>query len=231
MTLAAFLLQAIYQTAQATNPLENYKQHNLHGFTVMINKQVVKDKGLYQRLIKQVDQDILAIIQVMPEWSLDVLRETTVWFENGLPPPLGNNFFFNGSKKMSQKHNQVHTYGHVVAGNSKSYLAVAGIHPFQLLHELTHAYHQFVTKHNYQPILDAYSNAINKGLHKYGSHYPRKNHKEYFSETTESYFGRNAIYPRNRQELAKHDPKGYCAVVKAWGLVGQQTGEVFIRCD
>ena len=147
-----------------------------------------------------------------------------------MPPPFNNNLFFNGSKKGSKIHKIEHLYGGVVAGSTQSYLAVANIHPWQLLHELTHAYHQFVTKHSYQPIRNAYQNAIENNLHRFGNQYARKNHKEYFSTLTEAYFGLDANFPHNRQELATHDPIGYCAIVKAWGLTGQQAPDAPLKC-
>ena len=207
-----------------------YEKHNIHGWKVMISNDVQKNKTLYQRILKQVDQDLKNIIEVIPKWSLPYLRETPIWFEKKMPPPFNNNLFFNGSKKGSKIHKIEHLYGGVVAGSTQSYLAVANIHPWQLLHELTHAYHQFVTKHSYQPIRNAYQNAIENNLHRFGNQYARKNHKEYFSTLTEAYFGLDANFPHNRQELATHDPIGYCAIVKAWGLAGQQAPNAPLKC-
>ena len=215
----------------ANNKLANYQEHDIHGWRVMINKKVVNNNLLYQRLLKQLDQDLNEIADEIPEWALEYLQSTTIWFEKQLPPPFGNRFFFNGSKGLSKKYGIEHTYSGVIAGNTESYLAVANLHPWQMLHELTHAYHQFVNKHDYKPILDAYNNAINKDLHRFGSQYVRRNHKEYFSELTESYFGLNSTYPKNRKELAEHDPVGYCAIVKAWGIVGSQTNNPPLLCN
>jgi len=95
---------------------------------------------------------------------------------------------------------------------------------------MTHAYHQFNVRHNFRPILNAYDNAKKTGLYKFGSQYPLRNHKEFFSELTESYFGRNINYPTNRKELAEHDPMGYCAIVQAWGLLGKQPKTDTVQC-
>ena len=208
-----------------------YKQHQIHGWQVMISNDVKKNKPLYQRILKQVNHDLQSIVQVMPKWSLPYLRKTPIWFEQIMPPPFNDNLFFNGSKKGSKRYNIEHLYGGVVAGSTQSYLAVANIHPWQLLHELTHAYHQFVTRHSYQPIRNAYQNAIDKNLHQFGNQYARKNHKEYFSTLTEAYFGIDANYPHNRQQLAEHDPVGYCSVVKAWGLTGNQAADAPLKCN
>ncbi len=230
VVIFVFFLYCQAANAKSNSALNNYQRHDIHGWQLMISNAVKGDKALYQRILKQVEADLNNIVDVMPEWSLPYLRKTPIWFEKKMPPPFGNNLFFNGSKKGSAKYGIQHLYGGVVAGSTKSYLAVAGIHPWQLLHELTHAYHQFVAKHSYQPILNAYQNTIKKNLHTSGNQYARKNHKEYFSTLTEAYFGIDANYPHNRNELARHDPIGYCAIVKAWGMVGKQRGKPPLLC-
>lgn len=235
ISVAIFLVFLNCHTAFAANlihnKIANYSKHDIHGWQVMISNAVTKDKQLYQRILKQTDKDLSNIIEVMPEWVLPHLRQTPIWFEKKMPPPFGNNLFFNGSKKGSKKYNIEHLYGGVVAGSTQSYLAVANIHPWQLLHELTHAYHQFITKHSYEPIRTAYDNALRNELHRFGNQYARKNHKEYFSALTEAYFGIDANFPHNRKELAEHDPVGYCAIVTAWGLVGKQADDAPLTCQ
>jgi len=44
------------------------------------------------------------------------------------------------------------------------------------------------------------------------------NKKEYFSELTEAYFGRNDFYPFSRSDLKEYDPVGYQMMVDCWGL-------------
>ena len=228
--LLAILFYSDSFSQTVSDPLSRYQQHEIHGWQVMIANAVKKDEQLYQRTLKQVETDLHNIVQVMPEWTLPYLRETPIWFEKIMPPPFKGNLFFNGSKKGSKKYRIEHLYGGVVAGSSKAYLAVANIHPWQMLHELTHAYHQFIAKHSYKPIRNAYQNAIQKKLHQFGNQYARKNHKEYFSTLTEAYFGIDANYPRDRVELAEHDPVGYCAIVKAWGILGKQDTDAPLKC-
>ena len=227
--LAIFFYSDVY--GKQHQLIAGYSQYDIHGWKVHIADTVKKDKQLYQRTLKQINTDLDKIVKTLPEWVLPHLRKTPIWFEKKMPPPFGNRLFFNGSKKGSKKYKIEHLYGGVVAGSSQSYLAVSHIHPWQLLHELTHAYHQFITKHSYQPILNAYDHAIKNELHRFGNQYARKNHKEYFSTLTEAYFGIDANYPRNRQQLAEHDPIGYCAIVQAWGLVGKQEHNAPLKCS
>ena len=233
-TIFSLLLAiCVYSNSYSVSPksLDDYKTHQIHGWQVMVANSVTKDPQLYNQLLAQLDKDLYNIAQVMPRWSLPHLRETPIWFEKIMPAPFKRKLFFNGSKIGSKKYKIEHLYGGVVAGSTQSYLAVTDIHPWQMLHELTHAYHQFTIKHAYQPIKVAYKNASETGLHHYGSQYALRNHKEYFSTLTEAYFGITVNYPQNRVELAEHDPIGYCAIVKAWGLLGEQDANAPLKCQ
>jgi hypothetical protein len=98
-------------------------------------------------------------------------------------------------------------------------------HPYVILHELAHAYHDQVLNFENMEIIEAYRRAEKEKIYekvllfKGGktSHYARTNHKEFFAEMTESYVGVNDFYPFVRAELKEHDPKTYSLMEKIWG--------------
>ena len=49
-----------------------------------------------------------------------------------------------------------------------------------------------------------------------GPAYGMRNHKEFFSELTESYFGENDFQPFTRRELQTFDPESYDVIAAAW---------------
>jgi hypothetical protein len=49
------------------------------------------------------------------------------------------------------------------------------------------------------------------------SHYALTNHKEYFAEMSEAYFGMNDFFPFNRAELARDERDTFDMLEKAWG--------------
>ena len=49
-------------------------------------------------------------------------------------------------------------------------------------------------------------------------HYALTNHKEFFAEMTEAYFGTNDFYPFVRAELKQVDPRMYDLLEKLWGV-------------
>jgi dipeptidyl-peptidase-4 len=101
--------------------------------------------------------------------------------------------------------------------------------PYVMLHELTHGYHDRELGFDQPEIIAAYKRARDSGSYDMVKRFNGKstvmdkayamaNEKEYFAEITEAYFGRNDFFPFNRKELKTHDPQGYEAVEKVWGL-------------
>jgi len=100
-------------------------------------------------------------------------------------------------------------------------------HPYVVLHELAHAYHDQVLGFDHPDIVAAYRIAKERGVYEKvllytGAkvrHYGLTNHKEYFAESTEAYFGVNDFYPFVRAELKEHDPVMYTLMQRLWGEV------------
>ncbi|MBM4003666.1 MAG: metallopeptidase [Planctomycetes bacterium] len=100
-------------------------------------------------------------------------------------------------------------------------------HPYVVLHELAHAYHDQVLDFDHPEIVAAYENAREKKLYdevllytgQKVRHYGLTNPKEYFAESTEAYFGVNDFYPFVRAELNEHDPTMFTLLEKIWGPV------------
>ena len=98
-------------------------------------------------------------------------------------------------------------------------------HPAVILHELAHAYHDQYLSFDNPAIIEAYREAMKKGIYdevllytgRRVRHYAATDHKEYFAEGTEAYFYRNDFYPFVRAELNEHDPKLHDLLVEIWG--------------
>ena len=100
-------------------------------------------------------------------------------------------------------------------------------HPYVILHELAHAYHDQILSFDNKEIIKVYQASEKKGLYervllftgRKVRHYARTNHKEFFAEMTESYLGVNDFYPFVRAELKEHDPITYALMQKIWGKI------------
>lgn len=96
--------------------------------------------------------------------------------------------------------------------------------PWVLLHELAHAYHDQVLGFDEPRIREAYRKYKASGhgekvlLHngQRVRHYALTDHKEFFAEMTESYFGSNDFYPFNRAELKEAEPEIFELLASIW---------------
>ena len=106
--------------------------------------------------------------------------------------------------------------------------------PWVILHELAHAYHDQVLGFEDPRILLSYERYKKSGhgddtLLFNGSrtrHYALTDHKEFFAEMTESYFGENDFYPFNRAELMTAEPEIYGLLRAIWGPVVNQHDKI-----
>ena len=99
--------------------------------------------------------------------------------------------------------------------------------PWVILHELAHAYHDQVLGFDDPRILLAYEHYKKSG---HGDatllfdgtkvqHYALTDHKEFFAEMTEAYFGENDFFPFNRAELMMAEPTIFELMHAIWGPV------------
>ncbi|MSQ97147.1 MAG: metallopeptidase [Gemmataceae bacterium] len=96
--------------------------------------------------------------------------------------------------------------------------------PWVILHELAHAYHDQVLGFDEPHIVEAYERYKKSGRGektllfngKRVRHYALTNHKEFFAEMTEAYFGVNDFFPFNRAELREAEPEIYSLLKDIW---------------
>jgi len=96
--------------------------------------------------------------------------------------------------------------------------------PWVVLHELAHAYHDQVLGFDEPRIVAAYKRYKESGHGEHtllfdGSrtrHYALTDHKEFFAEMTEAFFGENDFYPFNRAELKDAEPQAYQLLKEIW---------------
>jgi len=100
-------------------------------------------------------------------------------------------------------------------------------HPYAVLHELAHAYHDQILDFDAPEIIGAFDQAKSAGIYdqvldhtgKRVRHYALSNHKEYFAESSEAYLGVNDFYPFVRAELREHDPRMFQLMERIWGPI------------
>ena len=96
--------------------------------------------------------------------------------------------------------------------------------PWVILHELAHAYHDQRLGFDEPRIREAYERFKQSGhgdaalLYngKRVKHYGLTNHREFFAEMTETFFGVNDFFPFNRAELQEVEPELFDLLTRIW---------------
>lgn len=102
--------------------------------------------------------------------------------------------------------------------------------PWVILHELAHAYHDQILTFEDPRVLKAYDNFKKSGRGEKAllysgdrvRHYGLTDHKEFFAEMTEAYFGVNDFFPFNRAELKESEPEIHELLREIWEMAPKQ---------
>lgn len=228
--LLLLLLSALSATrAWADPPLPtSHETLHLEGWTVQVDKRLQSDEHieLGERAVALLRARLADVVTVVPADKVARLRRVTIWLD------------LDHGKLGSM---QYHPSAEWLENNGYSRDLAKGVHipiaaqfvspkhqhiqPWCVLHELAHAYHDQVLDFEHDGIKACYDRyaAAGKGrqvLHVDGrttTHYATTNHKEFFAEMTECYFGTNDFYPFVHGELKQADPETYELLREIWG--------------
>ena len=208
----------------------------IEGWTVHVDPELLEGEyahGEGGQALEMLANHLQRIKVVVPADRLTQLQKLEIWIEREHP-----------TLKSMQYHPNIEwlkLHGHDPRLAKKIHIPRARAlldrqqmlkHPFCVMHELAHAYHDQVLGFGYPPIIKAYEKAKKAGIYErvllytgeYVRHYALTDHKEYFAEGTEAYFYRNDFYPFVRAELKEHDPKLHELLQNIWGPAGAKKG-------
>jgi len=165
---------------------------------------------------------------ILPEERIAQLQKMRIWIE--LKNPKLKNMQYHPDKGWLIAHGhdpRLAKHVHIPIAGQLLEQKMWAKHPYVVLHELAHAYHDQVLSFDQADIVATFNAAKEKGIYesvllhtgKKVRHYGLNNHKEYFAESTEAYLGVNDFYPFVRAELEAHDPTMYALMIKIWGPV------------
>lgn len=203
-------------------------EREIEGWTVHVDPALLEgehaDAG--GRALRMLADHLNRITILMPDERLKELRTLEIWIERH-HPVLGA-MQYHPSRAWLEEH------GHDPRLTRKVHIPRAADlvsrrqlvkHPMVVLHELAHAYHDQVLSFDNPRIIAAWDAARESGTYEdvllftgeTARHYGMTNHKEFFAESTEAYYGRNDFYPFVRAELQEHDPVMHALLVEIWG--------------
>lgn len=221
--------------------------HRLEGWEVRVDERLLggEHEELGVRALRFLESKLSDIVAVVPSGPLARLREVVIVMD----------LECGGLGSM-----QYHPSAEWLRGNGYAEELARCVHipiaaqlptrrnineqPWVILHELAHAYHDQVLGFDEPRVVEAYEDYKRSGSGEAtllfdGSrvrHYALTDHKEFFAEMSESYFGVDDFFPFNRAELLTAEPGIYGLMREIWegavvGDSGVWAGEGVLRVE
>ncbi len=216
------------ELVELANRVPGYRTLQIAGFVVLAAPQVVEPPEDFERSPLQVlEGELKTIGRIVHAQALAELRKLTIWAEWDEVQALGNG---RSGKALA-----------VYYGGSQRGMLAAGMNPLKannitilstrdltrehqpgndskrcvLLHEMVHAVHHKILGFDNPKVVAAYQQALERGKLERGS-YAATNPAEFLAEMSCAYLDRLQYFPRDREELRKHDPATYQLMATIW---------------
>lgn len=209
-------------------PDAQYEILTIHGWTVHLNKALrSEDSGATEKMLNLLDRQLKRVVRAVPSRALTHLKRVPVWINpqyDGVRPRAE---YHPGEKWLRDNGRDPKMVKAIEITNVSIFPFEDRRMPYLMLHELAHAYHDLILSFDEPQIIEAFTVARDSGsydaVQRYTGRktitdkaYALSNHKEYFAETSEAFFGKNDFYPFNRDQLEAHDPQMYNLLQTLW---------------
>ena len=215
--------------AEDSRPLPTqHTSRQIEGWTVRVDDRLLSgdDASTGERAIKLLTARLVAITTVVPEPAIGKLRAIPIQLDRD-----------HGKLEAMQYHPSA---GWLKSNGYSESLAKC-VHipkvdfflspfenhrmPWVVLHELAHGYHDQVLGFDEAGVRSAWEKFRDGGKYKsvltspghMREHYGQTDHKEFFAEMTEAYFGSNDFYPFVAGELKQAEPEIFNLMSEIWG--------------
>ena len=212
----------------------DHTQQNIEGWIVHVDTRLVGvEEEVGRRALEILANKLLSIKLVMPKKALEKLQQVPIWID--LDHKLRVMQYHPSADWLKEHEYDTKMTNVVHIPNARGFVEhqKSNDQPCVVLHELAHAYHDRFLSFDNLRIKEVYRQAVKDGeyesvLHISGKmqrHYALTDHKEYFAEGTEAFFGTNDFYPFVRAELKRHDPKLYELLEDVWDRKRERGGQ------
>ena len=203
-------------------------QVQIEGWTIDVDPELMRDENsqVREQAFAALANHLQRVRYIVPAKQLAKLQALRIWIDLEHPELKNMQYHPNRQWLIAHQHDpRLVKHVHIPRAKQLYDRGMWAKHPYVILHELAHAYHDQVIGFNDDAIRQAYQAARNSGsydevlLHtgQVARHYGMNNAKEYFAESTEAYLGVNDFYPFVRAELKKHDPGMFRLMQEIWG--------------
>lgn len=207
--------------------VEGYHTQTIEGWPVRVSDRLMRElPGKTRRAIDLLTQQLQTIVTVVPGDKLPLIQCVPIWLSpkyEGVRPTAEYHAGEGWLRRAGRKPELAEC---VELTNIDIFEKENRRMPMMILHELAHAYHHQVLGFDHARVQAAYERALASGSYetvqrhngKMERAYGMNNHKEYFAESSEAFFGTNDFFPFNRDELREHDPQIDHLLVEIWGV-------------
>lgn len=232
LTAGLILAWMICTQVTAEEPKKFYDpiEKHIEGWTVLVDPQLLdgEHKETGDKAMKALANHLQRVTYIVPDDRLAELKKLRIWVDLS-HPKLRAMQYHPGQGWLKAHGHDPRLVKHVHIPQAKQLFDphMWAKHPYVVLHELAHSYHDQVLSFDQKDVVGAFEEAKKMGIYedvllytgKKVRHYGLSNHKEYFAESTEAYFGVNDFYPFVRAELKEHDQRMYSLLEKIWGPI------------
>lgn len=230
LAVAAVILPCTDQVLAEEPRFYDPVEKKIEGWTIAVDPQIMlpENESVSTKAFQALANHLQRVTYIVPEDRLAKLKELRIWVELD-NSKLGNMQYHPDRGWLIANGHDPRLVKHVHIPRAKNLYAphMWAKHPYVVLHELAHSYHDQVLSFDNPKIVKTYDAAKEQGIYKEVllytgakvQHYGLNNHKEYFAEATEAYFGVNDFYPFVRAELKEHDPRMFSLMEEFWGEV------------
>ena len=207
------------------DPTADYEVRHVEGWDVLVSRRLLRqgERELGEQTLRLLDDHLYRITRVVPAPALANLRRIAIWVElaEGHHPCMA----YHPSADWLRGHGMNPQKARCVEiANARNFLAWTHAQPWMVLHELAHGYHDQVLGYDDPRIIAAYERYKKSGRGdsvllydgRHVRHYALTDHKEFFAEMTEAYFGENDFFPFNRAELHEAEPEIEKLMTEIW---------------
>ena len=205
-----------------------HEMRELAGWQIRVDKRLLQepDAELGQRALNMLEARLRAIEVVMPDKALEQLREILIQLDLDHDDLRAMQYHPSAGWLRDNGYSEdLEKVVHLPRAQALLNRQTARAMPWVILHELAHGYHDLVLGFDHPGILEHFEQVkeqrnLEEVLHASGRlqrHYALTDHKEWFAEMTEAYFGSNDFYPFVRAELYMFDREGHDLVKEVWG--------------
>lgn len=221
---ATMLVRGPEQNDSFYDPIEK----EVEGWKVAVDPKLLAEEDLSKSVFTALANHLQRIKYIVPSERVEQLQQLRIWIELENPSLKSMQYHPSRGWLLANQHDpRLVQHVHIPHARDLLKRSTWAKHPYVVLHELAHAYHDQVLSFDAPLIVNTFNEAKDEGIYenvllftgKKVRHYGLSNHKEYFAESTEAYFGVNDFFPFVRAELKEHDPRMYEVMKTVWGPI------------